>query len=80
MLRIPHCLHNQLTDGGKVVSPIQQLHFTPQKHYFSASDTNFCQSLSEPQDLVWPGLGKLKQFIHLTGSRTHNLLACRIVP
>jgi hypothetical protein len=30
MLRIPHCLDNRLTDGGKVVSPTQQPHFTPQ--------------------------------------------------
>jgi hypothetical protein len=26
------------------------------------------------------GLGKLKKFIHLIGSRTHNLLACSAVP
>jgi hypothetical protein len=34
MLRIPHCLDNRLIDGGKVVSPTRQPHFTPQKHYF----------------------------------------------
>jgi hypothetical protein len=34
MLRIPHCLDNGLTDGGKVVSPTHQPHFTPQKHYY----------------------------------------------
>jgi hypothetical protein len=34
MLRIPHYLNNQLIDGGKVVSPTHQPHFTPQKHYF----------------------------------------------
>jgi hypothetical protein len=27
----PHCLHNWLTDGGKVVSPTHRLHFTPHK-------------------------------------------------
>jgi hypothetical protein len=33
---------------------------TPQKRYFSASGTNSCLRLSEPQDLVRPeGLGKL---------------------
>jgi hypothetical protein len=25
MLRIPHCLENRLTDGGKVVSPTRRL-------------------------------------------------------
>jgi hypothetical protein len=28
MLRIPHCLDNRLTDGGKVVSPTHPPHFT----------------------------------------------------
>jgi hypothetical protein len=42
MLRIPHCLDNQLTDGGKVVSPTHPPHVTPQKHYyFHVSGTNF---------------------------------------
>jgi hypothetical protein len=60
MLRIPHCLDSQLTDGGKVVSPTHQLYLTPQKH-FSASGIHFCQRLSKPQGLVRPeGLGKLK--------------------
>jgi hypothetical protein len=27
-------LDSQLKDGGKVVSPTHQPHFTPQKHYF----------------------------------------------
>jgi hypothetical protein len=49
MLRIPHCLDNRLTDGGK-------------KHYFSASGTHFCYRLRKPQDLVRPeGSRKLKQ-------------------
>jgi hypothetical protein len=43
MLRIPHCLDNRLTDGGKVVSPTHRPHFTPQKHdYFNVSGTHFC--------------------------------------
>jgi hypothetical protein len=33
MLRIPHCLDNRLTDGGKVVSPTQWPRSTLQKHY-----------------------------------------------
>jgi hypothetical protein len=31
MLRIPHCLDDRQTDGGKVVIPTHQLHFTPQE-------------------------------------------------
>jgi hypothetical protein len=42
VLRIPYCLDNRLTDGGKVVSPMHRQSYTPQKHYFSASGTNFC--------------------------------------
>jgi hypothetical protein len=37
MLRIPHCLDNQLTDDSKDVIPMHRPHFTPQKHYFSVS-------------------------------------------
>jgi hypothetical protein len=37
MLRSPNCLDNRLTDGGKVVSPMQRPRSTPQKHYFSTS-------------------------------------------
>jgi hypothetical protein len=43
MLRITHCLDSQLTGGGKVVSRMHQLFFTPHKHYyFSVSGTHFC--------------------------------------
>jgi hypothetical protein len=66
MLRIPHCLDNWLTDGGKVVSPTRRPHFTHQKHYFSASGTQFCYRLSKLQGPVRPeGLGKLKKLICL---------------
>jgi hypothetical protein len=62
MLRIPHYLDNPLTDGGKVVSPTYRSRSTPEKHYFSAFGTHFCQRLSKPQGLVrLAGLGKLKQ-------------------
>jgi hypothetical protein len=66
MLRIPHCLDNRLIDGGKVVSPTHQQHFTPQKHYyFNVSGTHFCLRLSKPQGLVQPeGLGKFKKFTY----------------
>jgi hypothetical protein len=42
VLRVPHCLDNQLTDGGKVVSPTYWPQFTRQKHYLSVSGTHFC--------------------------------------
>jgi hypothetical protein len=43
MLRIPHCLDNRLTNGGKVVSPTHRPDFTPQKHYYIyISGTHFC--------------------------------------
>jgi hypothetical protein len=36
-------LDNRLIDGGKIVSPTHQLHFTPQKHYyFYLSGIHFC--------------------------------------
>jgi hypothetical protein len=80
MLRISHCLDSRLTDGGEVVSPMHRLHNTPQKHYFSASGTDFCYRLSKPLGLVQlEGLGKLKKFIHLIGSRTRILLPCSIL-
>jgi hypothetical protein len=81
MLRIPHCLDNRLIDGRKVVSPTHRPRSTPPKHYFSASGTHFCQRLSKPHSLVRPqGLGKLKTFIHLIGSRTRDVPVCSIVP
>jgi hypothetical protein len=50
MFRIAQYLDSRLTTGRR---------FTRQKHYFSASGTNFCQRLSEPQRVVLPeGLGK----------------------
>jgi hypothetical protein len=66
MLKIPHCLDNRITDGGKVLSPKHPPHFTPQKHYFYyyyyVYDTYFCYKLSKPQGLVRPErLGKFKK-------------------
>jgi hypothetical protein len=55
MLKSPHCIDKQLTDGGKVVSPTHRPRSTPQEHYFSASDTHhFSFRLSKPQVLVRP--------------------------
>jgi hypothetical protein len=71
MLRIPHCLDNRLTDGGKVVSPM---------HHFYVSGTHFCLRLSKPQGLVCPeGSGKFKKKNHLIGYRTRDLPVCSTV-
>jgi hypothetical protein len=81
MLGIPHCLGSRLTDGGKVVSLMHCPCSAPQKHYFYASGTHFCWTLTKPDGLVLlEGLGKLKTFLHLIGSRTHDLPACSIAP
>jgi hypothetical protein len=63
MLKIPHCLDNGITDGGKVVRPTHPLHSTSQKHYcLYVSGTHFCYRLSKPQGLVRPEeLSKFKK-------------------
>jgi hypothetical protein len=48
MLRIPHCLENLLSDGGKVVSLTQRPHFTSQKYYFFRKLKKFTSSGPEP--------------------------------
>jgi hypothetical protein len=40
MFRVPHCVDNWLTGGGKVVSPTHRSRSTSHKH-FSASVTHF---------------------------------------
>jgi hypothetical protein len=42
MLMFPHCIDNQLTDGGRLVGPTHWPHSAAQKHYFSTSGTHFC--------------------------------------
>jgi hypothetical protein len=52
--------------------------FSPQKHNFSASGTQFCWRLSKLQGLVRPeGLGKLITIIQLIESRIRDLPAYR---
>jgi hypothetical protein len=73
MLWVLHCLDNQLTDGGKTVNPTHRSRSAPHKH-FSASGTHFCKRLSKPLALVrLEGLGKLKKFNELIGTRTRDL-------
>jgi hypothetical protein len=75
ILRIPHLIDNLLTYGGNAVSPMHRPRSTRQKHYFSASGTQFCYRLSEPQGLVQSeGLGTLKKFIQLEPA-TFSLVA-----
>jgi hypothetical protein len=68
MLRIPHCLDNRRTDGGKVASPTHPPHFTPQKYYyFYVSGTHCCSRLSKLQGLVRPE--ELDKFKKIASSR-----------
>jgi hypothetical protein len=64
MLTMPHCLDNRLTDG-KVVSPTQRPHFTPQKHYFSFLVLISATGWVNAGGLVQPEkLGKFKNSPH----------------
>jgi hypothetical protein len=66
--KLPHCIDNRLTDGGKVVSRTRQPRFTHKK----SSDTNFCfNDRVNRRVMVWlEGLSKLKKFNNLFGTRT----------
>jgi hypothetical protein len=71
MLRIPHCIDNQLRDGGKLVSPTKPAVLYSPETLFLFS---WSQGLVRPEWINW------NKLIHLIGSQTHNLLACSIVP
>jgi hypothetical protein len=58
MLRIPHCIDKRLTDGGEVVSPMQQPHSAPQKK-------KFLLLLLVHVTVQLEGSGKLKKIIDL---------------
>jgi hypothetical protein len=80
MLRIPHCLDNRLTDGGEVGSLTRRPCSIPHELFFLFC-THLCYRLSKPRGLVrLEGLGTLKKFSDLIGSRIRYLPACRIVP
>jgi hypothetical protein len=65
----------------RLSAPTHRPPSTPQKHYLSASGTHSCQRLSKPQGLEYQqGLGKLKQFNNLIGTRARDLPACNVVP
>jgi hypothetical protein len=79
MLRIPHSLHNRLTDVCKLsVSRTgrAQLH----KTLIFLSDIHLCSRLRKPQGLVLlKGRGKSIKFNYVIGSRTRALPACSTV-
>jgi hypothetical protein len=76
---IPHFLDSRLTDSDSTVSLTHRPRSTPQKHYFPASGTHFCNRLNKIQGVVWlEGLGKLKVIL-LFRSRICDLSACSIV-
>jgi hypothetical protein len=59
MLRFPHFLDNQLTDGGKVVSPMRQPPFTPQEDSWYSF---LLEAESDPRAIMrLEGLGQLKK-------------------
>jgi hypothetical protein len=61
MLRIPHCLDNRLTDGGKV-SALPTHRILLHRNIIYVSGSHFCYRLSKLQDLVQPELlGKFKK-------------------
>jgi hypothetical protein len=81
MLIIPHCLDIQLTDGDKLFSLKLRAHSTPQKYYFSGSDSHFYLRLSLPEGLMrQEGSGKLKTFPWRHREGTCGLWAYRQVP
>jgi hypothetical protein len=75
MWRLPHFLHNQLTDGGEVVSLRHWLPFTSR----NIPGTHFYQRLSRPQGHSTAGrIRSIEKSNDLIGNQTHDLLACSI--
>jgi hypothetical protein len=68
MLKIPHCLDNQLTDGSKVVSPTQPATlYCPETLFFYFS-YSFLLEAEQTPGLVWlEGLGKSKNLFTSSG-------------
>jgi hypothetical protein len=74
MLRFPHSLDNQLTDGSEVVGFMHWPPFTPRK----IPGTHFCYRLSQPQGHIVAGrIRSIKKSNDLIWNQTHDLLACR---
>jgi hypothetical protein len=77
MSRLPHFLHNRLTDGGEVVSLARRPPFTPRK----IPGPHFCQWLNQfPGNNPAGRIRSIKKFSYLIGNRTRDLPLCSIVP
>jgi hypothetical protein len=75
MLRIPHCIDNGLTDGGKVVSPTHRpLLYSPETLFLFFWYSFLLEAELTPGPSAPEGLGKLIKIIHLIGSQTCDLL------
>jgi hypothetical protein len=75
MLRIPHCLDNRLTEGGKIVSRTRRPRSTPQKPCLML--LILIHRLSKPQGLLrLEEIDKFKKCNDLIGTRTRDLLVC----
>jgi hypothetical protein len=77
-LRLPHLLDNWLTYGGNVSLTRRPPFTTPQGRFLVHISV---RGWVNPRAIAWlEGLSKLKKSNDLTGNRTHDLLACSIVP
>jgi hypothetical protein len=77
MWGLPHFLDSQLTHGCEVVSLMHQQPFTPRK----IPGTHFSWRLSRPHGHNAAGrIKSIEKFNDLIQNRTHDLLACSIVP
>jgi hypothetical protein len=76
-LRLPHSVDNWLTDGGEVVSlKYQQASLYPPERFLVLISV---RGSVDPRAIVrLVGLGQLKK-IHLTRTRTRDLLACSVM-
>jgi hypothetical protein len=72
MLRIPYCLDNVLTDGGKVISFTRRPRFTKQKHFLVLTSVSVSHhnGHSSAGPGSWSALGPITFVLYLG---VHNL-------
>jgi hypothetical protein len=79
MLRIPHCIDNRLTDGGKAVSPTHRPRSSPQKLFVCLQYSFLLEAENTPGTIATGRFRSIeKKFIDFVGSRTRDLPACNI--